>query len=109
MTVTEVSTTCAVVIFRVKVSCVTSVDGIILWDQTSFAKKKKKKTQANKQTERTLPRTPQQLWPITLSQDTNNKIKARNIKQHSDTRKTTTTYNKLLDETRYEHCYILNR
>ena len=31
MTVTDVSTTCAVVIFRVKVSCVTSVDGIILW------------------------------------------------------------------------------
>ena len=30
-TVTDVSTTCAVVIFRVKVSCITSVDGIILW------------------------------------------------------------------------------
>ena len=29
MTVTDVSTTCAVVIF--KVSCITSVDGIILW------------------------------------------------------------------------------
>ena len=28
---TDVSTTCAVVIFRVKVSCITSVDGIILW------------------------------------------------------------------------------
>ena len=27
----DVSTTCAVVIFRVKVSCITSVDGIILW------------------------------------------------------------------------------
>ena len=27
MTVTNVSTTCAVVIFRVKVSCITSVDG----------------------------------------------------------------------------------
>ena len=27
-TVTEVSTTCAVVVFRVKVSCITSVDGI---------------------------------------------------------------------------------
>ena len=27
---TDVSTTCAVVIFRVKVSCITSVDGIIL-------------------------------------------------------------------------------
>ena len=30
-TVTDVSTTCAVVIFRVKVSCITSVDGVILW------------------------------------------------------------------------------
>ena len=29
--VTDVSTTCAVVIFRVKVSCITSVDGLILW------------------------------------------------------------------------------
>ena len=26
-----ISTTCAVVIFRVKVSCITSVDAIILW------------------------------------------------------------------------------
>jgi len=31
LTVTDVSTTCAVVIFRVKVSCITSVDGIELW------------------------------------------------------------------------------
>ena len=31
LTVTDVSTTCAVVMFRVKVSCITSVDGIILW------------------------------------------------------------------------------
>ena len=31
LTVTDVSTTCAVVIFRVKVSCITSVDDIILW------------------------------------------------------------------------------
>ena len=31
LTLTGVSTTCAVVIFRVKVSCITSVDGIILW------------------------------------------------------------------------------
>ena len=31
LTVTDVSTTCAVLIFRVKVSCITSVDGIILW------------------------------------------------------------------------------
>ena len=28
MTVTDVSTTCAIVIFRVKMSCITSVDGI---------------------------------------------------------------------------------
>ena len=28
---TDISTTCALVIFRVKVSCITSVDGIILW------------------------------------------------------------------------------
>ena len=31
LTVTDVSTTCAVVIFSIKVSCITSVDGIILW------------------------------------------------------------------------------
>ena len=31
LTVTDVSTTCAVVIFTVKVSSITSVDGIILW------------------------------------------------------------------------------
>ena len=31
LTVTDVSMTCAVLIFRVKVSCITSVDGIILW------------------------------------------------------------------------------
>ena len=31
LTVTDISTTCAVVIFRVKVSCIASVDGIILW------------------------------------------------------------------------------
>ena len=30
-------------------------------------------------------------------------------KKHSDTRKTTATYNKLLDETRDEHYYILNK
>ena len=71
----------------------------------SFAKKK-----TNKQTERTLGGTPQQLWPITAGPDTNKKkIKTRNIKKHSDTRKTTATYNKLLDETRDEHYYILNR
>ena len=31
LTVTHVSTTCGVVIVRVKVSCITSVDGILLW------------------------------------------------------------------------------
>ena len=31
LTVTDVSATCAVVIFSVKVSCTTSVDGIKLW------------------------------------------------------------------------------
>ena len=36
-------------------------------------------------------------------------IKKRNIKKHSDTRKTTATYNKLLNETRDEHYYILYR
>ena len=30
LTVTDISTTCAVVISRVKVSCITSVDGLIL-------------------------------------------------------------------------------
>jgi len=31
VTLTDVSTTCAVVIVRVKVSCIAFVDGIILW------------------------------------------------------------------------------
>ena len=31
LTVIDVSTTCALVIFRVKVSCITSVDDIKLW------------------------------------------------------------------------------
>ena len=31
VTLTDVSTTCAVVIFRVKVSCITFVDSIKLW------------------------------------------------------------------------------
>ena len=38
-TVTDVSTTCVVVIFRVKVSCITSVDGIKLWLLTWFVNK----------------------------------------------------------------------
>ena len=84
------------------------ISGILLFYFISFAKKKK---QTNKQTERTLAGTPQQLWPVTVGLDTNwiKKIKTRNFKKHSDTRKTTATYNKLLDETRDEHCYILNR
>ena len=70
----------------------------------------RKKT--NKQTNRRmLAGTLQQLWPIiTVGTDTNKKnIKKRNIKKHSDTRKTTATYNKLLNETRDKHYYILNR
>ena len=82
---------------------------LVLFYFISFAKKQTNK-QTNRQTERTLAGTPQQLWPITAGPDTNKKkIKTRNIKKHSDTRKTTATYNKLLDETRDEHYYILNR
>ena len=33
----------------------------------------------------------------------------KNKQKNSDTRKTTATYNKLLDETRDEHYYILNK
>ena len=36
LTVTDVSTTCTLVIFRVKLSCITSVDGIKLWLLTSL-------------------------------------------------------------------------
>ena len=43
------------------------------------------------------------------SPDTTKKKKTRNTKNHSDKRKTTATYNKLLDETRDEHYYILNK
>ena len=72
----------------------------------SFAKNK----QTDRQTEITLAGTLQQLWPITAGPDTNKKIiKTKNIKKHSDARKTTATYNKFFDETRDEHCYILNR
>ena len=82
----------------------TAYSMIILFYFISFAKK-----QTNKQTERALAGTPQQLWPITAGPGTKKKLKTRNIKKHSDTRKTTATYNKLLDETRDEHYYILNR
>ena len=68
------------------------ISGIFIIFLLASPKKKKKHKQTNKQTERTLAGTPQQLWPITLGQDTNKKIKARNIRKHSDTRKTTTTY-----------------
>ena len=61
---------------------------ILLFYFINFAPKK----QTNKQTERTLARTPQQLWPITMGPETNKKIKTRNAKKHSDTRKTTATY-----------------
>ena len=37
------------------------------------------------------------------------KGKKRKVKKHSDTRKTPAMYNKLLDEARNEHYYILNR
>ena len=76
-------------------------------------RKKQKNKQTNKQTDKQKER-----WQghrnscgqFTAGPDTNKKkIKTRNIKKHSDTRKTTATYNKLLDETRDEHYYILNR
>ena len=73
-----------------------------------FSRFAKKIKQTNKQKERKLAGTPQQLWPITAGPDTNLKKKKQEIlKKHSDTRKTTATYNKLLDETRDEHHYIL--
>ena len=80
----------------------------ILLDSPKKSNKQINKT--NKQRERTLAGIPQQVWPITAGPDTNLKEKkTRNIKKHSDTRKTTATYNELLDETRGEHYYILNR
>ena len=45
----------------------------------------------------------------TASPDTTKKKKKRNTKNHSDKRKTTATYNKLLDETKDEHYHILNK
>ena len=88
------------------------ISGVLLFYFINFAPlppPKKKQQQTNKKTERTFSGTPQQLWPITVGPDTNEKIKTRNIKKYSDSRKTTATYNQLLDETRDEHCYILNR
>ena len=52
------------------------ISGIFYFFFISFAKKTKKKhKQTNKQTERTLAGTPQQLWPITAGPDTNKKNK----------------------------------
>ena len=68
--------------------------------------KQNKTEKTNKQTERTLAGTPQQLWPITAGWILIKKIKTRKIKKHSDIRKTTATYNKLLDETMDEHYNI---
>ena len=65
------------------------ISAILLFYLINFAPPKK---QTNKQTERTLAGTPQQLWPITVGPETNKKIKTRNIKKHSDTRKTAATY-----------------
>ena len=45
----------------------------------------------------------------TATPDTTEKKKTRNTKNHSDKRKATATYNKLLDETRNEHYHILNK
>ena len=77
----------------------------------SFAKKKTKKNnnkQTNKQKERWQGHR-NSCGQLQRARILIKKIKTRNIKKHSDTRKTTATYNKLLDETRDEHCYILNR
>ena len=68
---------------------------------------KEQTNKQNKKTERTLTGTPQQLWPFTAGPDTNEKT--RNIKKHSNTRKTTAIDNKLLVETRDEHYYIWKR
>ena len=43
----------------------------------------------------------------TVGPDTNKKLEKRNIKKHSNTKKTTATYNKLLNEKRDRHYYIL--
>ena len=66
--------------------------------------KKEQTNKQNKQTEGTLTGTPQQLWQFTAGPDTNEKT--RNIKKHSNTRKTTAIDNKLLVEIRDEHYYI---
>ena len=50
----------------------------------SFAKKKQTNKKTDRQTERTLAGTPQQLWPITAGPDTNKlKMKTRHIKKHT--------------------------
>ena len=70
------------------------------------------KTQTNKQTNRKNVDRDNATAIIIAAPDTNwikNKKNPRNNKKYSDTRKTTATYNKLLDETSDEQYYILNR
>ena len=85
------------------------ISGIFYFFFISFAKKKK--TQANKQTNKQKERWQGHRNSCGQLQRARILIKkkTRNIKRHSDTRKATATYNKLLDETRDEHYYILNR
>ena len=64
--------------------------------------KNKQTNKQNKQAERKSTGAPQQLWPITAA-------RIIIMKKNSDTRKTTVTCNKLFDETRDKHYYILNR
>ena len=74
----------------------------------SFAKKMQTNKQTNKQKERWQGHRNscgQLQWARILIYI----YKTWNIKKHSDTRITTAIYNKLLDETRDEHYYILNR
>ena len=81
----------------------TAYSMIILFYLISFAKK-------HKQTERALRGTPQQLWPITAGADTKKKLKQEILKSTTIQEKLQLhIYNKLLDETRDEHYYILNR
>ena len=85
-----------------------------VWDLNFFiiifillaSPKKKKNKQTNKQKERWQGHR-NSCGQLQRARILIKKIKTRNIKKHSDTRKTTATYNKLLDETRDEHYYIL--
>ena len=51
------------------------ISGIFYFFLLASPKKKNTSKQTNKQTERTLAGTPQQLWPITAGPDTNKKNK----------------------------------